>query len=184
MRALAMAAVAVVVLTCGCAAGTGGFGQAGTGEHTQTAEASTDERAQTAEAGTDESEQTAEPRAVKTGETCNGTELLTPSEGFPEVRGSAEDAELWGLLFGEVPFKAGTEVKVVWRMTGDGPVEASATGPGGKRAKLVWLQEHGGSSWRRPGDEWGTGWVFPEPGCWKVELSRTKGSGYAWLRVV
>ncbi|TXK43198.1 hypothetical protein [Nonomuraea sp. C10] len=165
MRALAMAvvAVAVVVLVGGCAAGT-----TGTGESTHAPPPGTDGPV----AG-----------AAKTGETCNGTELLTPADGFAEVRGTSEDAELWGLLFAEVPFEAGAEVKIVWRMTGDGPLKVSATGPGGKRAKLVWLEDHGGSNWRRPGYEWGTGWVFPAPGCWKVELSRTRGSGHAWLRV-
>ncbi|MDA0637089.1 hypothetical protein OUY22_27110 [Nonomuraea sp. MCN248] len=109
--------------------------------------------------------------------------MLTSDDGFREVRGTSRDAELWGLPFAEAPFEAGAEVKIVWRMTGDGPLKVSATGPGGKRAKLVWMEEHGGSNWRRPGHEWGTGWVFPTPGCWKVELSRTRGSGHVWLRV-
>ncbi|MEU4571629.1 hypothetical protein ACBI99_41795 [Nonomuraea sp. ATR24] len=102
--------------------------------------------------------------------------------GFPEVKGAGRGAELWGLLFAEVPFEAGAEVKIVWRMTGEGPLRAAAS-LDGRRARLVWLEEHSGSSWRRPGREWGTGWVFPEPGCWKVELSRTRGSGYVWLDV-
>ncbi|MEO3790963.1 hypothetical protein ABGB14_12150 [Nonomuraea sp. B10E15] len=105
--------------------------------------------------------------------------------GFPEVQGTAQDAELWGLLFvKKTPLHHGDEIKIVWRMTGEGPLRVKATLPGGAAATLVWgPEEHGGSTWRRPGQEWGTGFVFPEPGCWKVELTRTRGSGHVWLAV-
>ncbi|MFG1702793.1 hypothetical protein ACFLIM_06345 [Nonomuraea sp. M3C6] len=101
------------------------------------------------------------------------------------MRGTARDAELWGLIFAKaLPLDRGDEVKIVWRMTGDGPLEVKATLPDGTSAKRAWgPEEHSGSSWRRPGDEWGTGFVFPKPGCWKVELTRTRGSGYVWLSV-
>ncbi|MFG1942255.1 hypothetical protein [Nonomuraea sp. NPDC048826] len=177
MRVWAMVAV-VALLAGGCGAGTGetaGTSPSGTAAGT--------DAPGTAAAATPDITTAATPTPTRTGETCNGTELLMSANGFPELRGTSADAELWGLLFAEVPFKAGAEVKIVWRMTGDGPLKVSATGPGGKRAKLVWLEDHGGSNWQRPGYEWGTGWVFPAPGCWKVELSRTRGSGHAWVRV-
>ncbi|MFG1698567.1 hypothetical protein [Nonomuraea sp. NPDC049309] len=106
-------------------------------------------------------------------------------EGFPEVRGTAEGAELWGLLFVRTtPLKRGDEVKIVWRMTGEGPLKVRASLPDGTQAKLIWgPEEHGGSNWRRPGQEWGTGFVFPKAGCWKIELTRTRGSGHLWLPV-
>lgn len=100
------------------------------------------------------------------------------------MQGTARDAELWGLLFAQVPFKRGKEVKLVWRMTGEGPLKAAATLPDGTTAKLAWgPEEHDGSSWHRPGDEWGTGFVFPKAGCWKITLTRTTGSGYVHLPV-
>ncbi|MEV1172399.1 hypothetical protein [Nonomuraea sp. NPDC049784] len=107
------------------------------------------------------------------------------SEGFPEVRGTAQDAELWGLLFAPgPPLASRKEIKIVWRMTGEGPLQVRATLPDGTQAKLAWgPEQHGGSSWHRPGEEWGTGFVFPKHGCWKVELTRTRGSGYVWLSV-
>ncbi|MEU6790248.1 hypothetical protein ABZ907_00995 [Nonomuraea wenchangensis] len=101
------------------------------------------------------------------------------------MRGTGEGVELWGLLFGEVPVRRGVEVKIVWRMTGEGPLrKVEATLPDGARARLAWgPEEHGGSNWQRPGQEWGTGFVFPERGCWKVELTRDRGKGHIWLRV-
>ncbi|MFG6200241.1 hypothetical protein [Nonomuraea sp. JJY05] len=105
--------------------------------------------------------------------------------GFPEVRGVGQDAELWALLFvGRPPLARGEEIKIVWRMTGEGPLRVKATLPDGTPAKLAWgPEEHGGSNWHKPGEEWGTGFVFPKRGCWKIELTRTRGSGYVWLPV-
>jgi hypothetical protein len=113
---------------------------------------------------------------------CGETQLLLGG-GFPEVRGTSQDVELWGLIFGPVPMAHSKEQKIVWRMTGEGPLKIKATHRDGTPAKLVWLEEHGGSSWQRPGYEWGTGFVFPKPGCWKVELKRTSGEGHFWLSV-
>ncbi|MCK2221823.1 hypothetical protein MF672_049660 [Actinomadura sp. ATCC 31491] len=124
------------------------------------------------------------PTATVAGAGCEGSPVLQ-GEGFPEVKGVGEGVELWGLLFAETPLRHGAEIKIVWRMTGDGPLrEVRATLPDGTRAKLAWgPEEHGGSSWHRPGQEWGTGFVFPRRGCWKVELTRDRGRGHAWLRV-
>ncbi|WP_345575567.1 hypothetical protein [Nonomuraea rosea] len=106
-------------------------------------------------------------------------------QGFPEVQGIGRDAEVWGLLFAKKPpLSRGKEIKIVWRMTGEGPLSVKATLPDGTAAKLAWgPEQHGGSSWQRPGEEWGTGFVFPKRGCWKVELTRTRGSGHVWLPV-
>ncbi|MFC5834027.1 hypothetical protein [Nonomuraea insulae] len=89
------------------------------------------------------------------------------------------------MLFVEAPpLKRGAQIKIVWRMTGEGPLHVKATLPDGTAAKRAWgPEEHGGSSWQKPGQEWGTGLVFPKPGCWKVELTRTRGSGHVWLPV-
>ncbi|MEU1384712.1 MULTISPECIES: hypothetical protein [unclassified Nonomuraea] len=95
------------------------------------------------------------------------------------------DAEVWGLLFvSGLPLHRKETTKIVWRMTGEGPLTVRASLPDGTAARLAWgPEEHGGSSWHRPGDEWGTGLVFPKPGCWKIELSRTHGKGHLWLPV-
>ncbi|MFI6791230.1 hypothetical protein ACIBG4_28255 [Nonomuraea sp. NPDC050383] len=124
------------------------------------------------------------PAVTGAGKGCHGMPVLTSGGGFPEVRGEGRGAEVWGLLFAPVPFRKGREVKIVWRMTGEGPLTVTATLPDGTRARRTFgPEQHGGSNWKRPGEEWGTGFVFPKPGCWKVELSRTRGSGQVWLPV-
>jgi hypothetical protein len=99
-----------------------------------------------------------------------------------EVHGTARGAELWALPFAPVPLPVGEEVKIVWRMTGSGPLRITATRSDGTAARRTFgPEEHGGSNWNRPGDEWGTGFVFPGAGCWDLRLVRTSGSGDVWL---
>jgi hypothetical protein len=93
------------------------------------------------------------------------------------------DATFWALFFGG-KLTAGKEVKVVWRMTGTGDLTITATSADGKVVKPVWGPEaHSGSSYQRPGDEWGTGWVFPTAGCWTVNATRAVGKGALAIRV-
>jgi hypothetical protein len=102
--------------------------------------------------------------------------------GLIEVHGTARGGELWGLVFASVPLPVGQQVKIVWRMTGAGPLQVTATRSDGTPARRTFgPEEHGGSTWDRPGDEWGTGFVFPKAGCWDLHLARTSGSGDAWL---
>jgi hypothetical protein len=108
------------------------------------------------------------------------------TKGFPEVQGTGRGAELWGLVMMRgvyPPFPVGDEVKVVWRMTGTGPLRLTLTGPDGRVHRLLWgPEEHGGSSYDRPGGEWGSGFRFTEPGCWHVRATRGAAVADAWLQ--
>ena len=104
-----------------------------------------------------------------------------------QVQGTGHGAQLWGLLmFAHLgPARAGDQEKIVWRMTGSGPLTLTAVSPGGVRHRPVWGPEaHGGSNWNKPGQEWGAGYVFTAPGCWDLHADR--GSAYAdvWIRVI
>lgn len=103
-----------------------------------------------------------------------------------EAHGGGPGTDLWALFFlTESPLRRGVETKIVWRMTGAGDLTMAATGPGGARTTPVWgPQAHGGSTWARPGDEWGTGWTFPAAGCWTITATRaTTGAATLVLRV-
>ena len=173
----------VAVLAVGAGCGTGGGtapGTAGTPQASGTRSGPAGTPGATGAPGAE----SPVPVVTVDGAGCRGS-AVSQGDGFPEVRGTGEGVELWGLLFGEVPLRRGVEIKIVWRMTGEGPLrKVEATLPDGARARLAWgPEEHGGSNWRRPGQEWGTGFVFPERGCWKVELTRDRGKGHVWLRV-
>ncbi|MFE0172340.1 hypothetical protein ACFWZ2_08480 [Streptomyces sp. NPDC059002] len=92
-----------------------------------------------------------------------------------EVEGSGRKATLWALVFGTSDIRRGEEVKVALRMAGAGQLSLRATGPGAATLGPDWGPEpHGSSNWHRPGDEWGTGWTFPTPGCWTIHATRAQ----------
>ncbi len=105
-----------------------------------------------------------------------------------EIRGTTDRGQLWGLAFktpfSDGPIRAGQRMKIVWRMTGHGSLKVTVTDPSGRAAPLMWGPEaHGGSTFQRPGDEWGTGFRFDKPGCWAIALRRADTRGAVWLRV-
>jgi hypothetical protein len=102
------------------------------------------------------------------------------------VQGTSSTASLYGLLMPTrpLPIRAKEDVKIVWRMTGRGPLRLSARDPHGATVRLQWGPEaHGGSNFNRPGDEWGAGYVFGSPGCWQLHAARGHASADVWLRV-
>ncbi|WP_405096265.1 hypothetical protein [Micromonospora sp. NBC_01412] len=130
--------------------------------------------------------QAANPSAPPTAPACPPTAELNGPDTSYDRQGTGDGATLWAMLFssGEGVLRASRELKVAWRMTGSGDFSISATGPDGKVVKPVWGPEpHGSSNWGRPGDEWGTGWVFPTSGCWTINATRTSGTGSLALRV-
>lgn len=76
----------------------------------------------------------------------------------------------------------GQEVKVAWGMTGSGRFRVVAYGPNGQRLLPTWGPErHSSGNWVHPGGEWGTGFVFPSAGCWRIHARRAYPSANIWL---
>jgi hypothetical protein len=103
-----------------------------------------------------------------------------------EIEGASRNGSLWGLALGpaHLPLRAGDELKIVWRLTGTGPLSVVFSAPDGEGRSLVFGPDARlGSSWTRPGDEWGTGFKFDAAGCWHIHLARTDVSGDVWLDV-
>jgi hypothetical protein len=48
----------------------------------------------------------------------------------------------------------------------------------------VWHEYHESSTWERPGQEWGTGFNFPEPGCWTITVAYGDTRGTIALKVL
>jgi hypothetical protein len=128
----------------------------------------------------------------------SGCEPPSPADRSPrpfrDIFGTAVgDEELWALPF--LPAGAtwgqtdaavfdglvGKVVKIVFGMTAfHAPFQA--IGPGGVVVAPVWGPSfHGSSNWiRQPGSEWGAGFVFPEPGCWRI---RVGARGDLWILI-
>jgi hypothetical protein len=104
---------------------------------------------------------------------CQPSVTQTSNTSFPEIRGTMKtDGELWALLFFNEAH-AKQDEKIVWRISGTGGnLTILARNEAGKVISPVWGPEyHGSSNWDRPGDEWGTGFNFPEAGCWTLTVT-------------
>lgn len=85
----------------------------------------------------------------------------------------------------DMPIRVGDEVKIVWRMTGQGDFQMTVTAPDGIRKPLLFGPEpHPSSNYRRPGEEWGVGYHFTQPGCWTLHAARDDSTADVWLTVV
>jgi hypothetical protein len=119
---------------------------------------------------------------------CQPSQTQPSKNDFPEIQGTMKsDGELWALLFFDQAH-AGQDEKIVWRMTSTGtgkPFDVQARHVDGTIIRPIWGPEfHGGSNWDRPGDEWGTGFNFPEPGCWTLTVTSGATSGEIRLDVL
>jgi len=113
---------------------------------------------------------------------------LSPSAGAAGLSGAegvGSGMTVWALPFLTEPvYRHGKELKVVWRITGTGDPVFTATGPAGATVKPTWgPEQHSSSNWEKPGDEYGTGWVFPAAGCWTVRIVRGEAHGEFAFRV-
>src|ERR1700760_1040438 len=94
---------------------------------------------------------------------CPASATIPAPAGNVEMQGvGTGGTSLFALFFvaADAPVTRGQEVKIVWRMTGAGDLTIDAVEDGGATTKPTWGPEaHGGSSYQRPGEEWGTGWV-------------------------
>ncbi len=113
--------------------------------------------------------------------------LAQPSKnGFPEIQATMKSAgEIWALLFFDKA-QAKKDEKIVWRITGKGKqFDIKAQHEDGTIIHPIWGPEyHGSSNWERPGDEWGTGFNFPKPGCWTLTATLGATTGEIRLEVL
>ncbi|SRR6266487_5039537 len=126
------------------------------------------------------------PNSATTQTICQPSQIQRSENSFPEIQGTMKsEGEMWALLFFETAH-ANEDEKIVWRITGTGEeFHAQAQSEDGTIILPIWGPEyHGGSNWERPGTEWGTGFNFPEPGCWTITVTRGATTGEIALDVL
>jgi hypothetical protein len=116
---------------------------------------------------------------------CQPSKIQKSENEFLEIQGSMKsEGEVWALLFFETAHTNEDE-KIVWRITGEGDeFHAQAQSEDGTILTPIWTEYHGGSNWQRPGQEWGTGFNFPKPGCWEITVTRGETTGEIALDVL
>jgi hypothetical protein len=118
---------------------------------------------------------------------CDPPSPITRGAGFPEVRGSSTRVRLWGLIMAEradQPVRVNEQVKIVWRITGSGELHLTSIAPDGRPQPLQWGPDlHLSSTYARPGQEWGSGYLFTQPGCWDLHANRGDATADVWLDV-
>lgn len=117
-----------------------------------------------------------------------GCRPVSPPGAFAgEVYATATGGTVWAWFMAAYPPRAGIEDKTVWRLNGPGASGAPTfvlVGPAGQRGRLNWGPDvHFGSSWNRPGAEFGTGLFFPAKGCWDVRVAVGQVSGDVYVLV-
>jgi hypothetical protein len=73
--------------------------------------------------------------------------------------------------------------KFIFRLSGHGPVQLWAVGPGGRRITPRDVKDHGVFSTNPALDEWGSGWTFPTVGCWDIHAARDDVRGDVLMSV-
>jgi hypothetical protein len=95
---------------------------------------------------------------------------------------------MWGLIMAahpHQPLRVNEDVKIVWRITGAGPLRLTSLDPHGRAHPLQWgpVPHLMGSTYHRPGQEWGAGYRFTQPGCWTLRAHRGTSLGEVRLTV-
>ena len=112
-----------------------------------------------------------------------GDRFDTSGRALAEIEATSAEIEAWGLLWETPPLPVEFEIKMVWRVTGSGDFEIRAVNEGTEADLLFGPTLHEESNFNRPGDEWGTAFVFPSPGCWDVQIVRGDATAHVWVEV-
>jgi len=125
------------------------------------------------------------PTSTATQTICQPSQIQKSENAFPEIQGTMKsEGEMWALLFFDEAH-ANEDLKIVWRITGSGKFHAQAQNENGKAILPIWGPEfHVSSTWERPGEEWGTGFNFSEPGCWTITVTSGETQGEIILDVL
>jgi hypothetical protein len=85
---------------------------------------------------------------------CRPSSPINRGAGFPEVEGSSDQIQMWGLIMADGPdnpLRVNEQVKIVWRITGLGGLHLVTLDPQGRGHPLQWGPvSHASSSYTVP----------------------------------
>jgi hypothetical protein len=133
------------------------------------------------------------------GPSCNPASPRNPAGNAvarSEVFGTTLHGRFWGLFASLSPDSfasptravlhgvVGKELKLVFKLDAF-PTAFFAIAPDAAlHSPTFGPTLHGSSSWTRSGTEWGAGFVFDRPGCWKIHAAAGETAGDIWLQIL
>jgi hypothetical protein len=103
--------------------------------------------------------------------------------GFVDVTPVVKGGRARAVVMEGRPFPAHADIKIVWRLTGSGPLKLFATGHGSKRIRPPQFAKHSLPGLTGSGDEWGSVFRFPAAGCYVLHAQRSHTKAYIKLLI-
>ncbi|MGE5251758.1 MAG: hypothetical protein ACM3QS_16265 [Bacteroidota bacterium] len=101
---------------------------------------------------------------------------LDETSGYREIEFPASQGTLWALLFArDGVFRTGSRARILWKMTdGRGDIRLLAIHESGLSVAPVYgpISRATRSQWAHAGQEWGSEFIFPISGCWRILVAR------------
>lgn len=116
---------------------------------------------------------------------CDPPSPSSQLEAGLEVEGTVEGGndELWALFETDGPIASGAPTDVYWRIGGEKALRITLVGPNDRIASVPAPRPQPHPDWDRPGEPWVSVISFPQPGCWRVFVERSRRQGDLWVQV-
>jgi hypothetical protein len=99
-----------------------------------------------------------------------------------EIHGAGERTDVWALFESAEPLRSGQAIRAWWRVAGSHALELVLVGADGE-IPVENARPDPTLPWKRPGDQWVSTVTFPQPGCWRISVTRGDAHGDVWVRV-
>ena len=99
-----------------------------------------------------------------------------------EVRGAGDRSGVWALFESADPLRSGQDIRTWWRVAGSHELELVLVGSD-REIPIENARPDPTLPWSRPGDQWLSTVNFPQPGCWRISVTRGGGHGDVWVQV-
>ena len=114
---------------------------------------------------------------------CDAPSPATTTVHGLQVQGALRGGDPFYVLFDGVDaIDTGTALTTYFRIDGGGALHVVLVGPSDRIVRATGVRPGVPSyAWDRPGEPWRGTLTFPEPGCWRIFVTRGSLDGEAWI---
>jgi hypothetical protein len=99
-----------------------------------------------------------------------------------EVHGTGDRSDVWVLFESAEPLRSGQSIRAWWHVAGSHELELVLVGSD-REIPVGDARPDPTLPWNRPGDQWLSTVNFPQPGCWRISVTRGDAHGDVWVQV-